>query len=306
MKTIGLVGCGAWGRHILRDLKECGARVHVVAPSQGSRQNAITHRADSIVGSLGDLPAVDGYVVAAPTSLHAEIIEALLPSGRPIFTEKPMTNDPERARRIADAAADRVFVMQKWRYHPGIERMRQEIAGGAAGEILAIHIQRWGWGNPHADVNALWVLMPHDLSIVLHWLGDIPPVQHVHPTLRGSFDLGLIARLGTPGGPPVTIDMSIAAPEHRRTFTIVGSKASLELRDSYDTAIRVRRGAPADLGAAQDLIAIGQEMPLLLELQAFLRHLDGGPPPMSSAREGQLIVERLAEIEAAARGAGGR
>jgi predicted dehydrogenase len=116
----------------------------------------------------------------------------------------------------------------------------------------------------------------------------------------------LIAWLGTPGGPPVTIDMSIAAPEHRRTFTIVGSKASLELRDSYDSAIRVRRGAPADLGAAQDSIAIGQDMPLLLELQAFLRYLDGGPPPMSSAQEGLLIVERLAEIEAAARGAGGR
>ncbi|HEY3149450.1 MAG TPA: Gfo/Idh/MocA family oxidoreductase [Dongiaceae bacterium] len=301
MKRIGLIGCGAWGRHILRDLKSCGAVVHVVAPSDVSQQNAVAHRADSIVMTMADLPPVDGYVVAAPTSLHAGIIEALLPTGRPIFTEKPMTADPGSARRIAEAAGDRVFVMQKWRYHPGIERMRQEIANGNVGDVLAIHIQRWGWGNPHSDVNASWILMPHDLSIVLHWLGGIPPVRLVRPTVPGPIERALIACLGEPGGPPITIDMSSVAPEHRRTFTIVGSKASLELRDSYDTAIRVRRGAPGDPAATAESIEIGQDMPLLLELQAFLAHLDGGPPPMSSAREGLLIVERTAEIEAAAR-----
>jgi len=303
MSRIGLIGCGAWGRHILRDLKECGAIVHVVAPSETSRRNAVSHRADSIVAHPAELPPVDGYVVAAPTGLHADIIEALLPSGRPIFTEKPMTADPASARRIAEAGGERVFVMQKWRYHPGIERMRQEIASGALGDLHGIHIQRWGWGCPHADVNAIWILMPHDLSIALHWLGGIPPVRFVRQTLPGPIGTGLIAQLGEAGGPPVTIDMSIAAPEHRRAFTIVGSKASLELRDSYETVIRVRRGAPADPEATTETIAIGTDMPLLLELQAFLAHLDGGPPPMTSAQEGLLIVERLAEIEVAARAA---
>ena len=303
MKRIGLIGCGAWGRHILRDLKTCGAIVHVVAPSETSRQNAISHGADSIATTLAGLPAVDGYVVAAPASLHADIIEALLPTGRPIFTEKPMTSDPASARRIAEAAGDRVFVMQKWRYHPGIERMRQEIASGRIGDVLGIHIQRWGWGNPHRDVNAIWVLMPHDLSVVLHWLGEVPPVRLVRPTAPGPVGTALIAQLAAPGGPPITIDMSMVAPEHRRTFTIIGGKASLELRDSYDTAIRVRRGTPGDAAAAAESIEIGQDMPLLLELQAFLAHLDGGPPPMTSTREGLLIVERTAEIEAAARAA---
>ncbi|MGH6830039.1 MAG: Gfo/Idh/MocA family protein, partial [Methylocella sp.] len=240
-----------------------------------------------------------------PSSLHGAIIEALLPTNRPIFTEKPMTTDRASARRIAEEAGDRVFIMQKWRYHPGIERMRQEIAGGGVGDLLAIHIQRWGWGSPHADVNAIWILMPHDLSIVLHWLGDIPPLRLVRQTVRGPIDMGLIAQLGGSGGPPIIIDMSVAAPEHRRTFTIVGSNASMELRDSYDTAIRVRRGPPAAAEATAESIAIGQEMPLLLEIQAFLDHLNGGPPPMSSAREGQIIVERTAEIEAAAKTAEG-
>jgi len=303
MIRIGLIGCGAWGRFILRDLKACDAIVHVVAPSEASRQNAMAHRADSIAGTLAGLPPVDGYVVAAPTSLHADVVDALLPTGRPIFTEKPMTADVASARRITETAGERVFVMQKWRYHPGIERIRQEIANGALGDLIGIHIQRWGWGCPQSDANALWVLMPHDLSIVLHWLNDIPPVRFVRPTLTGPIDTGTIVQLGGPGGVPTTIDMSIAAPEHRRTFTVVGSKASLELRDSYDTTIRVRRGPPADPKAVADTIEIGQEMPLLLELQAFLKHLEGGPTPMTSAQEGLLIVERTAEIEAAAKAA---
>ena len=298
---IGLIGCGAWGRHILRDLKSCGATVHVVATSEDSRRNATEHRADSILATHADLPAVDGYVVAAPSSLHGEIIEALLPAGRPIFTEKPMTTDIASARRIVAKAGERVFVMHKWRYHPGIERMRREIAAGNVGAIQGIHIQRWGWGNPHADVNAVWVLMPHDLSIVLHWLGRVPPLRDVRPTLAGASGTGILVQLGGGTEAPITIDMSIAAPEHRRAFTIFGSKASLELRDSYDTAIRLRRGAPGDPGATADTIEIGQDMPLLFELQAFLRHLEGGPPPLSSAAEGLLVVERTAEIDHAAR-----
>lgn len=303
--SIGLIGCGAWGRHILRDLKACGAKVHVVARSAGSRSNAAAHGADSIASDLSDLPPVDGYVVAAPSSLHADMIEALLPSARPIFTEKPLCTDPVRARRIVDKGGDRVFVMDKWRYHVGIERMRHEIAGGGIGRLLAIRIQRWGWSQPHADVNAIWVLLPHDLSILLHWLGQIPQLCWVRRTVPAPIDGGLMIHLGNGEGPHITIDLSIVTPEHRRTFTIIGADATMELADSYDTAIHVRRGAPAAPEAAVERIEIGRDMPLLREIQAFLLHLEGGPAPMSSAREALLIVERCAEIEAAMRATGG-
>lgn len=297
---IGLIGCGGWGRYILRDLKSCGVAAHVVAPSAASQRNAQEHGADVIVARLADLAPMDGYVVAAPSSRHAEIIENLLPTGRPIFTEKPMTTDLDSARRIARAGAERVFVMQKWRYHPGIERMRREVAAGTLGRLSGIQIQRWGWSNPHGDVNAIWVLMPHDLSIVLHWLGRIPPLAWVRRTVRAPADGGVILQLGGDGDDPlVTIDMSIVAPQHRRSFTIVGSAATLELSDSYDSKLRIRRGAPGGSGAIAESIEIGDEMPLLLQIRAFLAHLRGGPAPLTSAAEGALIVERTAEIDAA-------
>lgn len=300
MKQIGLIGCGAWGRHILRDLKACGAVVHVADPSEIARRHATALGSNSIAEHVAQLPRCDGYIVAAPTGLHADLIEALLASGRPIFTEKPMTADAASARRIAEAGKDRVFVMQKWRYHPGIERMRQELTDARIGNILAIHLQRRAWGRSQRDISAIWTLMPHDLSIVLHWLGGIPPLRGTMPTVPGSIDQGLIVQLGEHRGPTITIDMSVVAPDRRRSFAVVGTKASMELCDSGDPVITLRRGAPADDSAAPERIEVARDMPLLLELRAFLAHLDGGPPPMSSAQEGQLIVERTAEIEAAA------
>src|SRR5580693_3506679 len=116
---IGLVGCGNWGRYILRDLKGLGCRVTVVAVSPQTRQNA-EFAADHILDSVEEFGAgVDGFVVATPTSLHAETVTALLRFRRPIFCEKPLANNLDAARLLVQTGGDRIFVMDKWRYHPG-------------------------------------------------------------------------------------------------------------------------------------------------------------------------------------------
>src|SRR5205814_1063916 len=121
---IGLIGCGRWGRHILRDLLILGCDVTVVSGSEAGRQDARDGGATEIVASVEYLPPVSGLVVATPTSTHAEVIESLLELNVPIFTEKPMTADRESAFRLARQAPNRLFVMDKWRYHAGIEMLR--------------------------------------------------------------------------------------------------------------------------------------------------------------------------------------
>ena len=75
--------------------------------------------AAEIVGSVDELPEVEGIVVATPTSTHAEVVEEALGLGVPVFVEKPLTDDAAAAERLASAAEDRLFVMDKWRYHSG-------------------------------------------------------------------------------------------------------------------------------------------------------------------------------------------
>jgi predicted dehydrogenase len=132
---IGLIGCGDWGRHILRDLVSLGAHVHVVARTDATCRRALEQGAATGQTDEATLPAsLDGYVVATPSATHASIVERLLPSGKPIFVEKPMTCDVASSRRIAEAGRGRVFVMDKWRYHPGIEALASVARSGEIAE----------------------------------------------------------------------------------------------------------------------------------------------------------------------------
>lgn len=295
---VGLVGCGRWGRHILRDLLSLGAEVRVTCLSETTAALALGAGAREAGRALPDPETTDAYVVATPTATHATVLEALLPTGRPIYVEKPMTADAASARRLADAAPSTLFVMDKWRYHPAIEAMRRLVSDGSVGDVLAIKTSRWQWASPHRDVSPLWILAPHDLSIALHVMGRVPPLRHAFAMVPGRPELGLGAVLADDA--QVTIDIGVAAPEHRRRCLVVGSRASLELTDAYDDRLLVRRGAPGDSAATAEVLQVGSEMPLLAELRAFLLHVRGeGPPPLSSARDGAAIVERLSEIETA-------
>ena len=176
---VGLVGCGRWGRLILRDLKALGCWVAVVARSPSSITNARTAGAEAIVATIDDLPPVDAAVVAVPTTVHGEAVLRLASRDCPIFCEKPLTSDVALARRIVDVAGERVFVMDKWRYHPGIHALRDLAQGGELGPVLGLKTVRIQGGNAHDDVDTAWTLLPHDMAIALEILGFLPAPIHV-------------------------------------------------------------------------------------------------------------------------------
>ena len=296
--SIGLIGCGRWGRMILRDLIALDARVYVAAPSEESRQTAIEAGAAGASPDIAGLPKdIDGYVVATPTASHAAVIEQLLPSGKPIFVEKPMTNDVAAARSLVERAGERIFVMDKWRYHPGVEALADAARSGELGEIIAIRSYRLGWSNPHKDVDAIWILLPHDLAITYEILGYLPAVKAVSTPVRGRHACDAFALLADAEDKvQVTIEIATSHPGTHRSVVVVGSKKSAQLTDSYAPEIMLADGTP-DAGAKPPYARkVGEEMPLKRELGAFLAYLEGGPPPRSSAAEGLLVVERIAEV----------
>ena len=293
---IGLIGCGGWGRHILRDLKVLGARVTCVARSERSRANASAYGADGIVGSLDDLPEVEGVVVATSSDSHGSVLLALAGRNVPLFVEKPLTSDLPTAQLLAQTAPGRIFVMDKWRYHAGIERIAQYARSGEIGEVLGLRLFRLGWSMTHNEVDPIWNLLPHDLSICLHVLGDIPPVETAFADGLGPASGGLLAVLERQGGPRIVIETSAYHPVNRRSVVLACQGGTVTLNASLDAHLTLRLGTPGALEAEEKSIPIGTDMPLEAELAAFLRHLRGGPPPMSSAVEGALIVERVCDI----------
>lgn len=295
-RRIGLVGFGRWGRHILRDLLSLGCEVHVAVPSTESRRAATESGAASAVASATLLPRdLDGYVVAVPTNLHAQVIEQLLDRDRPIFVEKPMTDDPVEAERLAGKAGDRIFVMHKWCYHGGIEALAKLVQSGELGQVQSVQSIRCQCGQPHDDVDATWILMPHDLSIVQHILGFLPHVRAAYgESVSGSLD-GAIAFLGD--SPQAMVQVSALWPGYSRMVRVLFEDGIASMMDPMDDHIVIHRFENGRLSPERhEQRKVDTEMPLLKELRAFVGYLNGGPRPHSSAADGAAIVRAIADI----------
>jgi predicted dehydrogenase len=293
--VVGLVGCGRWGMHILRDLCALGCDVPVVARSEQSVTRARDGGAGAIVADVSGLSSADGIVVATPTSTHAEVVEAALQHGVPVFVEKPLCADAARAAHLGELGGDRLFVMDKWRYHAGVLELAAIARSERLGPVQGLSTRRVGWGQQHDDVDSAWVLAPHDLSIALEILGSVPQPVSAVGLASGNDVLHLEATLDT-GSAWHTLTVSSRMREYRRTVELLCADGIASLDDGWDTFVTIVGAGGAPDG---ERIETPGELPLLAELRMFVAHLDGGPPPKSSSREGAEIVaviDRLREL----------
>jgi len=289
---VALIGCGRWGANILRDLLVLGCDVPVVAHSNAAEGRARAVGATQVLRDVAELPAVEGVVVATPTITHAEVVQSLLALDVPVFVEKPLTITAESTRALVDQAPGRIFQMDKWRYHPGIECLRDVARSGKLGEVQGVACTRVQWGNPHPDVDAVWILAPHDLSIIFEILGELPePVAATAACGVSPFEIELWAQLGS--NPFATLHVSSRSNVNERRIVVHGTERIAQLDGGYSDSIAIR--TPGESGDPE-LIPIGSELPLLRELRTFVEHVRGGPPPRSSGEEAAHAVETLERI----------
>lgn len=296
-RRIGLIGVGDWGRHILRDLLSLGAEVHAVARTEASIARARAGGASGIVQSVDELPAdCDGYIVAWRTISHLDAVEPLLARGKPIFVEKPLAPDLSRIRRLPHSASRLVFTMHKWRYHPGIVELARIAASEDFGPVVGLRTFRMGWENHHTDVNAIWILAPHEMSIALHILGEVPRVLDAWRDPTVNTPDGVILRSETSKGIPVVSEVSAGKPNKHRSTVLACRDATCELDDTHYDRITIRRRGTLQHDEMETR-HVAADMPLKLEIAAFLRHVAGGPAPFTALAEETAIVEQIERVQ---------
>jgi predicted dehydrogenase len=287
LSPVLLVGCGRWGRNILRDLAIIGQPTIVVDPSPEAL-DAAAPLARATRGRLDIHEHVAGVIIATPAMDHVTMIEQVAQLQVPIFVEKPLATRIEHAERAVALTGNRLFVMDKWRYHPGIEALGALARSGELGPVRAIRTWRLGWGHSHEDADPIWTLLPHDLSIVREILGVVPPAVNAMAERGTDRVWGMTARLGP--DPMCVLEVSARRPEYRRRIEVVFDTAIAVLDGARHTLIEIR----SDDG--QRTISVGDEPPLRRELEAFVSYLDGGSPPKSSGRDGVEVVRRISEL----------
>ena len=301
MTKIGLVGCGRWGRNILRDLLSLGCHVCVSERNPENQKKALELGAHRVLSEMFCADEFcDGFVVAVQTVNHYPVVKQLLPFGKPIFCEKPLTPSSAQARELARTSNGRLFVMHKWRYHAAVEAMRQIIAEGNMGKVLSIELKRKQWKQPHTDADAVWILLPHDLCILLHLLGELPPpifASALRHRTRSDWLHDIIAVLGT--APRCLVHVSECYATYDRGIHVQFEEGAVCMTDPLADHLIVQKG-PVDGVCEEALLPIAINMPLLEELKHFVEHLEGGPAPFTSVNEEVTILSTIEQLRSMA------
>jgi predicted dehydrogenase len=215
-----------------------------------------------------------------------------------VFVEKPLTPDVAAAERLAERGAGRVFVMDKWRYHPGVQALVRLARSGELGPVVGIQTTRVGWTWPPKDVDAAWHLLPHDLSIAHEILGHFPEPRAATAEVVDGRAVTIHAILGE--RPWLCVQASGRRRRHFREVRVAFRDGAAVLGDSYADRLTITRGAdvqaetpaPAEARAIRD----ASEMPLRREIAAFLGHLRGGPPPKADVKDALATVRTIAAL----------
>lgn len=316
MLNVGVIGLGYWGPNLARVLNQT-QRCNFVAccDVQKERLQRVVRQYPRVEGftNLEELwDRVDAVAIATPIRTHFELAHEALSRGKHVFVEKPLAHSSGCARQLLDLAQrKRLTIMtgHTFLYSPPVIRVKELIQSGILGDLHYLTSSRVNLGLYQKDVDVIWDLAVHDISILLYWLGQMP----THGT---SFGRACVQRdkndvaflwLTFPGGVVASIEVSWLSPQKMRRSCIAGSKRMI-VYDDNDSNEKIKiydRGvdftAPQNFGEFQltyrtgDMVSphLSNAEPLLTEIEEFIGCAESGAVPRSDGEFGYNVVRVL-------------
>jgi predicted dehydrogenase len=313
----GIVGYGYWGPKVIRnlDLLEEAKVVGICDKSAASRQKAekmysgvaVTADANELMAS----PNIEAIAVVTPVWTHYELAKAALENGKHIFVEKPFTSNSAQAEELIALAEQKhlkIMVDHTFLFTPAVQKIKQLLEEGELGKLYYYDSTRINLGLFQHDVNVIWDLAPHDLSIMDHLIQESPEaiVATGQTHLNGHEDIAFIT-LYFPDKVVAHLNVNWLSPVKVRTTMIGGEKKMLVWNDIeadekvkvYDRGVNVsgREGVynllinyrSGDMWAPR----IEQAEALTRELAYFVDCIVNDKTPMNDGRAGLRVVKML-------------
>ncbi len=235
---IAVVGAGHWGPNIVRNLLALAPQsVRWVCDTDPARLDFVRAQAGGacLTTDLEEVlrdPATDAVMLALPPSQHHAAAMRSLTAGKHLFVEKPMAlalAQVEQIVRAADQAQRLLMIGLTYRYHPVIDRIGEILRAGAVGRVRAIYSRRANHNDRPRACGVVWMLAPHDVSILRHWLGVLPRQARARLEHGGSGDFNDEASIELlhPGGVGAHLAFSWRGPDKTRRIVIEGEERVL-------------------------------------------------------------------------------
>lgn len=305
--NVAVVGCGYWGKNLVRNFSRLGALAAVCDATPGGRKTA-TEIAPQVPveANLEDVlrSGVSGIVIATPAETHFELARQALQAGKDVFVEKPLALTYEQGAsllRLAEDAKAILMVGHVLEYHPAIVKLLELVRTGELGKVHYISSNRLNLGKVRREENILWSFAPHDIAVILRLMGSMPfevaayGGSYVQPNIADV----TVTHLLFDNGVRAHIYVSWLHPFKEQRLVIVGSKKMASFDDVtkqlvlYDQRVEVQEGQPVPIKGKGDLVDFGSDEPLQLECSAFIDSIRTRTPPVTDGYSGLRVLQVL-------------
>jgi UDP-2-acetamido-3-amino-2,3-dideoxy-glucuronate N-acetyltransferase len=307
---ICVIGCGYWGKNLIRSFAAVDALCGI--------QDANTDHANSFserypqakiypdfAAVLAD-NSVSAVALATPAESHYELAMAALASGKHVFVEKPLALDWQDGVEITARAREQgriLMVGHLLQYHPAVVKLKQLVASGVLGRIEYIYSNRLSMGKIRREENALWSFAPHDISVILSLIGQVPCQvtatggAYLQPNVADTTMSSLLFDRGT----RAHIFVSWLHPYKEQRLVVIGSKQMAVFEDSradrklllFDKHIELKNGLLEATKTEGTSIEYDSTEPLIAECQHFVDCIEQGRQPRTPGEEGVEVLKVL-------------
>lgn len=325
---IAVVGYGYWGPNLARNFHQLQGAELAYVVDQNADARARAHRlygcktAERLDDILTD-PLLDAVVIATPARTHYTLARMALDAGKHLFVEKPLTMDVSEGEQLVAHARHSgltLMVGHVFEYNPAVAYIKQMIDGGDLGDLFYLYSRRVNLGRLQSDVNALWSIAPHDISIALHLLGQMPEAVRCQGAscLNGIVEDVVFLTMFFPNNVLCHVHASWLDPSKTREMTVVGSQKMVVYDDvSAEGKVRVYdkgafRKGDVTYGDFQyklhsgDILIPRLDMrePLQIECAHFVECIRTGNTPLTDGENGLRVLKVLAAGERSLRNDG--
>lgn len=308
---VAVIGCGYWGRNLVRNFDALGALAAIsdATPAGRALATQLAPKAEVVsdVCSLLARSDIDAVALATPAATHFEIGQKVLAAGKDLLVEKPMALTLDDARRLVDLAEKNRRILQVGHvleYHPATSALKKWIDAGRLGRLCLLHSRRLNFGRVRTEEDALWNVAPHDFALMLRITGRLPG----EVSCFASYSLGTpradfaIAMLRFAGGVDAHVFAGWLHPTKEQRLVVVGERGVAVFDDAaplerkltfFDQRVDLSSGMPEMFKGEAHSEPLPPDEPLRLECAAFLESVMHRSQPLTDGRSGLRVMAVL-------------
>jgi UDP-2-acetamido-3-amino-2,3-dideoxy-glucuronate N-acetyltransferase len=308
MTNLAMIGCGYWGRNLVRNFSALGALGAICDDDPAVAASLATPEAParSLDDILGD-PAITAVAIATPAATHAALVRRCLLAGKDVFVEKPMALKVGEAKPLIELAArsGRVLMVgHLLQYHPAFLRLKELCRAGTIGRIRYVYSNRLNLGKFRSEENTLWSFAPHDISMILSLIeGPLESVSAVgHSYLHKGIADVTTTHLTFASGQAAHVHVSWLHPFKEQRLVVIGEAGMVVFDDRegwdrklllYPHRIDWIDGRPQPHSADAQPVPVDADEPLKLECRHFLDCVASRARPRTDGTEGIQVLRVL-------------